>query len=63
MAILPVSAQRLQVTRPTVNCGPVAYNKPITATFEMRNKGNRKLKITDVRTSCGCIGVEYPKRR
>lgn len=62
MAILPVSAQRLQVTRPTVNCGPVAYNKPITATFEMRNKGNRKLKITDVRTSCGCIGVEYPKQ-
>lgn len=62
MAILPVSAQRLQVTRPTVNCGPVAYNKPITATFEMRNKGNRKLKITDVRTSCGCIGVEYPKK-
>lgn len=57
MAILPVSAQRLQVTRPTVNCVPVAYNKPITATFEMRNKGNRKLKITDVRTSLSLIHI------
>ncbi len=62
MAMLPVSAQRLQVTKTTVNCGPVAYNRPITAVFEMRNKGNRKLKITDVRTSCGCTAVEYPKK-
>lgn len=61
LAMVPVSAQRLSVAKTTVNCGPVAYDKPVTATFEMRNKGNRKLKITDVRTACGCTGVEYPK--
>lgn len=61
LAMLPASAQRLTVTKTTVDCGPVAYDKPVTAKFEMRNKGGRKLKITDVKTSCGCIGVDYPK--
>lgn len=61
LAILPASAQRLSVTTPTVNCGAVPYEKPVTATFELRNKGGKKLRITDVKTSCGCIGAEYPK--
>lgn len=61
LALLPASAQRLSVTKTTVNCGTVAYDKPVTAKFELRNKGSRKLKITDVKTSCGCTGVEYPK--
>lgn len=62
MGMIPVSAQRLSVTKTTVNCGSVAYDKPVTATFEMRNKGNRKLKITEVKTDCGCTGVEFPKK-
>ena len=40
----------------------MAYDAPVTAVFELRNKGVRKLKISEVRTSCGCIGVDYPKQ-
>lgn len=59
-AIMPVSAQKLVVTKTTIDCGKVAYEKPVTATFEMKNKGSRKLRISDVRVSCGCTKVEYP---
>lgn len=61
LAMLPAAAQRLVADKPTVDCGKVAYEKPVTATFELRNKGGRKLKITDVKASCGCTAVEYPK--
>ncbi len=61
MVAMPAAAQRLTVEKGTVDCGSVAYDAPVTAMFELHNKGTRKLKITDVKTSCGCIGVEYPK--
>lgn len=61
LALLPAAAQRLTVEKPTVNCGTVAYDKPVTAKFELQNKGSRKLHIVDVKASCGCTGVEYPK--
>lgn len=61
MASLQAGAQRLTVEKETVDCGSVAYDAPVTAVFELRNKGARKLKINDVRVSCGCIGVDYPK--
>lgn len=59
--MIPITAQRLTVKDDAVDCGKVAYNKPVTATFELRNKGMRKLKIEDVKVSCGCIAAEYPK--
>ena len=58
---LPATAQRLVVTKPTVNCGTVAFDKPVTAKFELKNKGNKKLKIVDVKTSCGCTAADYPR--
>lgn len=60
-AALPVQAQRLTVEKETVDCGTVGYESPVTAVFELRNEGPGPLNITDVRTSCGCVGVEYPK--
>ena len=60
-AALTAEAQRLTVDKDTVECGSVPYDTPVTATFELRNKGSRKLKITDVRVSCGCTKVEYPQ--
>ncbi|GAY28720.1 DUF1573 domain-containing protein [Prevotella sp. MGM1] len=60
LAAMPVAAQRLTVAKKTVDCGKVAYEKPVTATFELRNKGIRKLKITEVKAGCGCTKVEYP---
>lgn len=62
LASLQADAQRLTVEKETVDCGSVAYDAPVTAVFELRNKGVRKLKISEVRTSCGCIGVDYPKQ-
>lgn len=58
---LPAMAQKIVVNKPVADCGKVAYGKPVTATFELRNKGGRKLRITDVKTSCGCTAAEYPK--
>ena len=58
---LPISAQKLQVIDNTIDCGKVEYNKPVTATFKMKNKGGKRLTISDVRVSCGCISAEYPK--
>ena len=61
LALLPVSAQKLIVTKTTVNAGRTGYQQPITATFELRNKSKRKLVIESVKPDCGCTAVEYPK--
>ena len=61
LAMLPASAQKLTVITPEVNCGPTGYESPVTAVFELQNKGSRKLRISDVKVSCGCTSVEYPR--
>lgn len=61
MMAATANAQKLTVQKGTVDCGQVVYNKPVTAVFELRNKGLRKLKINDVKVSCGCLAAEYPK--
>ena len=60
---LPImaSAQRLSLTKNTIDIGQTAYESPVTATFEVRNKGLRKLQITNVIPDCNCTVVEYPK--
>ena len=60
LAMLPVKAQRLLVVTPEVNCGPTGYESPVTAVFELQNKGSRKLRISDVKVSCGCTAVDFP---
>lgn len=60
-ACTPLYAQRLVVNNTTVECGRTGYEQPVTATFELRNKGLRKLVIESVKADCGCTRVEYPK--
>ena len=36
---LPLNAQKLQVIDKEIDCGKVEYNKPVTASFKMKNKG------------------------
>lgn len=62
-AFLPstATAQKLTVTNTTVNCGRTGYQQPVTATFELRNKGLRRLVIESVKPDCGCTAVEFPK--
>lgn len=53
-------AQHLTVKNEVIDCGNVMYEQPVTACFELSNSGGT-LFITGVRTSCGCIGADYPK--
>ena len=55
------SAQRLTVTNSTVDVGRTGYEMPVTATFELRNKGLRKLVIQQVKPDCNCTKVDYPR--
>lgn len=56
-----ISAQRLTVTKPTIDCGRTGYEQPASATFELTNKGKRRLVIQSVKPDCGCTAVEFPK--
>lgn len=60
LMILPMSAQHLEVIKGNVDCGNVAYERPVSAVFELKNKNRHKLSISNVETSCGCIGIDYP---
>lgn len=55
------SAQRLTVKTTTIDVGATGFEQPVTATFEMRNKGLRRLVIQSVKPDCGCTKIEYPK--
>lgn len=59
---LSASAQKLEATSKIVDCGQITYQSPATAEFEVKNKGNRPMRIVDVRMSCGCTNVDYPTR-
>lgn len=60
-SLFTASAQRLTVKTTTIDVGTTGYEQPVTATFEMRNKGLRRLVIESVKPDCGCTKVEYPK--
>ena len=60
MSALGVSAQRISAKHEVIDCGNVLYESPVTAKFELRNKGS-DLIIDTVRTSCDCVVAEYPK--
>ncbi len=62
LAFLPADAkaQRLTIVKGEVDCGKTGYEVPVTATFELKNKGGRKLFIHKVHTDCGCTDVKYP---
>jgi archaellum component FlaF (FlaF/FlaG flagellin family) len=59
--LLTINAQRLTVKTTTIDVGATGYEQPVTATFEMRNKGLRRLVIQSVKPDCGCTQIEYPK--
>lgn len=54
-------AQRISITQTVVDIGRTGYEIPVTATFELRNRGLRKLVIDQVKPDCSCTQVEYPK--
>ena len=62
-AFLPLSAsaQRIAIDKSTIECGRTGYMQAVTATFELKNKGHRRLHIESVKPDCGCTNVEFPK--
>ena len=61
LAATTASAQKLSITKETIDIGRTGYEVPVTATFELKNKGSRKLIIQDVKPDCNCTRVEFPK--
>ena len=61
LAATTASAQRLSMTTAKIDVGRTGYEIPVTATFELRNRGFRRLVIEDVKPDCNCTKVEYPK--
>ena len=55
------SAQKLAVAKSVIECGRTGFKQPVTATFELKNKGHRRLYIESVKPDCGCTDVEFPK--
>lgn len=62
IASLSAQAQRLSVSATTIDCGKTGFMVPVSATFEIRNKGLRKLVIRDTKADCGCVAAELSKR-
>lgn len=60
-AAMPLMAQRVEVSQPVIDCGQVQYRHPVSVKFEARNQSGHQIQITDVRTSCGCTAVDYPR--
>lgn len=54
-------AQRMTIVNSKVDIGRTGYEVPVTANFEMRNKGLRKLVVSNVIPDCSCTRVEFPK--
>lgn len=57
---LNAAAQRISAKHEVIDCGNVIYENPVTAKFELTNKGS-DLMIDTVRTSCGCAMASYPR--
>ena len=61
IASLDAMAQRISAKNEIIDCGNVLYESPVTVKFELTNKGN-ELNIDQVRVSCGCTTVDYPRQ-
>lgn len=60
IASIATAQPRMNVDRPVRKIGEIIYNQPKTVEYEITNKGNRPLVISQVHPSCGCVEVAYP---
>ena len=61
LVAMPVAAQRLAAEKTTVDVGRTGWKHPVTAVFDFKVKGSRKLRIEKVLPDCNCTYVDYPK--
>jgi len=61
LAAISSSAQKLTISKTTIDVGKTGYEVPVTATFELRNKSSKPMVIEQLQTDCGCTTVDGPK--
>ena len=61
LTAMGANAQDIAIENKNIDCGQVVFKHPVTAEYVMKNNGASPLTISDVRTSCGCTTVSYPK--
>lgn len=63
LTLLPLTlqAQKLTAVKTTVDVGRTGYKTPVTAVFEFKTSGSRKVRINNVKPDCSCTVVDYPK--
>ncbi len=62
VACLSVMSQaRVTFDKKTHNFGLILWKTPVTATFQVKNEGDKPLVISNVTTSCGCTVAEWTK--
>ena len=54
--------QKVEWEETTVNLGTIEYRNPTDAVFVLKNTGKVPVFITNVKPSCGCTAVDYPKQ-
>ena len=59
---VPADAQKLSIQKLTIDCGKTGFEMPVTATFQVKNKGLKRLVINEVRPDCGCTTAEISRR-
>jgi len=58
---VPVPDSSLQLMEESFDFGKIPQGKPVHHNFEVRNKGSKPLKISNVMASCGCTTPEWEK--
>ena len=54
LSLVSTAAQKLTINKTTIDVGKTGYMVPVTATFELRNKSNKPMNISDLRPEFGC---------
>lgn len=58
---MQMNAQETKTKNKVIDLGQVVYRMPVTAEFELINEENKSLRISQVRSSCGCTTVDFPQ--
>ncbi len=60
---LVASAQRIGVEQEVIDLGQIVFQTPAVAEFVLRNKTGDPITIRQVRSSCGCTEVSWPREQ
>jgi len=55
------TANKIEWKTKSIDLGSVKKGIPVEVSFDFTNTGNEPLLLTEVKTSCGCTLVNYPK--